>query len=409
MVDFGNACGIMVCMEPSNDNSFGSFSSPTGGDGGVAMGGDAGAASTGGVTPSGMMSGGGVVSGDGLVSGVNNAMPSGNAAPVINGGTPMGSAMPVDSGMQMNYMMPGSNGAQMNYAMPLSSGTGDIVIGDTGKKRKKWWVIGGIAGLVLVIIIIVIVLLSGGLLNWKGVFSGGLKSSFNKFANYVVNGTDSVDDIGEKYSVSNSYYFVTNQKTEEEQKLLYNDTSELLREFVNTYLNANKSEIKQEELLTSSIEDEDQLLEFMKVVYTKKPISNADITSLYVEKGSGVKSDELDQYYDFTGLKENKYASGFQSVLDSYISSWIAILGTYQSSGCLDKYIDYVCVNNIADEAVVAKIESYDEEMRNAMSDLQFYYGRTDDFVANVFIINALLNNRSIESTNTVTGGNNAE
>ena len=358
VVDFENGYVIMDGMEPSNDNSFGSFG-VSGSGGGV----------PGGVNPGGVGVNSGNASVNPGVSGIN----SGNAG-----------------GMNMNYMM------------PVGSGAGDIVIGEDGStKSKKWLVIcGAIFGIVVV-----------GLLGWLAVESimknsvpstGDLKQSFNKFANYVLSGEELTTEINPELDVFYNYYFTNGVSVDNDRKELYEHTSALFTPFLEMYERTiSKGHFSSDdEKLTAVANDEVQLLEFFSAVYVKPEIAFEDIIDVYGKGGADGVKQYLDDYYH--GDTENPYYSGFSDYLKKWVDWQVKALDVYNSKGCIvDGTIKQSC--SIDSEEDKAKVRGYNKNARNAKTFLDSYYNLSDNYVLNVFVMNALVNNGDV--TLYVTGG----
>ena len=100
-------------------------------------------------------------------------------------------------------MGPAQNGFSSNSAsFPHAYSAGPIVSGgdgavsrpDAGKKKRTWAIIAGVGFLILAVALAVVaVVINGG----RREVSGNIRETFNRYANYVLYGNDSMEDVAD--------------------------------------------------------------------------------------------------------------------------------------------------------------------------------------------------------------------
>lgn len=104
--------------------------------------------------------------------------------------------------------------------------SGDVVLAPEKKSHKKWIIIGVVA-LVLIVILVVAFLIPKGGVN----ISGGAKSAFNRYANYVLYGIDSTDQIGQYNEEMDYLLYDLSDMELSERKAYFAKAGELLDDF----------------------------------------------------------------------------------------------------------------------------------------------------------------------------------
>lgn len=422
VVDFENGYVIMDGMEPSNDNSFGSFG-VSGGGGGVPSGANpvnvgvnpvnAGVNSSG-VNP-------GVVNPQSVNPGVVNpqsANPGGVNPPSVNPGgvspvnadmTPGGAGM-TPGGAGVNPGSVGVNpvntgGMNMNYTMPVGFGTGDIVIGEEkSTKSRKWLVVCGV-------MIGVVVL---GLLGWfvaksimkNGVSStGDLKQSFNKFANYVLSGEELTTEISPELDVFYGYYFTDETYTDEEKVTINKKAEDLFTDFEKVYIGViDKEKItSNDEMLIAFVSDSEKILDFLSVIYMKPRIEVEKIADVYISGGSDSVQEYVDSYYD--ALSGNQYYEEYKNATKKWAGLLVQSLELYNKAGCIvDGKVNWDC--QVASNDTATVMEERIMDYLDVESTLDSYNkNRSKNLVLKVFVMNALINDGDVSKYVTTGGG----
>ena len=267
------------------------------------------------------------------------------------------------------------------------------------KKPKKW--------LIAVIVVVAVAVLAGivalAILKKSGGSStvDDVKNSFYKFANYVLSGEDNSAAITASYNVGDDYYFLVNQNTPENQKKLYANTSKLLKDFKGKYdkLPAGAFGDKSQEI-GQNVDDIVSLFDFMEIVYTKKRLFKLDIRDMYLENGYDGAYNEALAYYGGLNDSENSYIAGFSELFKMWVKDQLDILEDYNKKGCIvDKTVNLQCVYDKVQNAEGEKVESG----FNRQGELNSYYNMNANFIVDIFMVNALMNNESLEGL--VTGG----
>lgn len=285
----------------------------------------------------------------------------------------------------------------------ISSGPADGPVfvggGSTATQGPKKWVIAVVAVVVLAVVAGIVALI---ILKKSGSSTvDDVKNSFYKFANYVLSGEDSSAAITEEYDATDRYYFLANQNTSENQSRLYADTGKLLKDFKGKYdkLPAGAFGDKSQGI-EQNVNDVASLFDFMELVYTKKRLFKPDIRDMYLENGYDGAYNEALAYYGGLNDSENSYVAGFSELFKMWVKDQLDILEDYNKNGCIvDKTVNLQCVYDKVQNAEGEKVESeFDRQ-----GELNRYYNLDANFIVDIFIINALMNNESLEGL--VTGG----
>lgn len=271
--------------------------------------------------------------------------------------------------------------------------------GSTATQGPKKWVIAVVAVVVLAVVAGIVALI---ILKKSGSSTvDDVKNSFYKFANYVLSGEDSSAAIAEEYDATDKYYFLANQNTSENQSRLYADTGKLLKDFKNKYSKLPAGAFgDKSQGIEQNINDVASLFDFMELVYTKKRLFKPDIRDMYLENGYDGAYNEALAYYGGLNDSENSYVAGFSELFKMWVKDQLDILEDYNKKGCIvDKTVNLQCVYDKVQNAEGEKVEPE----FNRQGELNRYYNLDANFIVDIFIINALMNNESLEGL--VTGG----
>lgn len=262
------------------------------------------------------------------------------------------------------------------------------IVTPSGGRRKRWPV---------VILVVMVLAAIGALVAMMVIPRGGggsFREDFLKFANYTINGNAVDQEIEADYDATKSYYFMSHQGTEEEQAALYSETNKLLVEAVASYesIKGDKPYGDNTNIISNLIGNEAQMFEFMKVVYTKPILTEADLISYFNENGKDAAVSYADGYYDLESLSENQYATDFSENYAFWVENEVALIALYRGNSCLgDDYLDVVCMLE-KDEEMQSKAKEYSQNVQDVSGSMKYYYNLSDSFVYNVFLINKLVN-----------------
>lgn len=286
----------------------------------------------------------------------------------------------------------------MGYAgVPASTGTGDIVLAPE-KKSKKWWIVGGVVGVLLLGIVIMIMFIWPN--NKVGGRDGDMKSSFNRFANYVLYGEETVDEIDSALDTSYEYYFNNNSNNDE----TYERINGLYDVFLNNYNNQGKQGL--DDNTNAWVNSEKEMLNFMTALYPKKRITVLSLLDSYME-GGHVKADEFASNYYVFNNNTSFYVERFSEDYNAWVDAALAFLDYYYNNGCLRNWgADYDCMIAKNSEAVIGEMDKRKDALKNASTVLDYHYSFSDDFVLGVYVLNAYINGGDVSDY--VTGGDDA-
>ena len=329
-------------MDPKqNNDSFGSLSS--GGNGPVAGGAGAGSApvDTGGVS-GGATSGGVVGAGaPGAIGTPANGMPVGTVGagtPAAVGGNTLfpgtvgaggatgtggvgtngvgtgavgtgatgvdgagfGSTMGANPVAANPFGQAGANSGQANAifgqgntgsAAPIGSATSDVVIGGGAQQKpKKALVIGAIVAVVLIVVGLIVGIMfgrGGGSSDDGQVNTADQKAAFNSYANYVMFGEDSSEDLTEEKMSEYSVYFETLGDNEDAIIKYTLEANKKFGELQSTYSSDNWYE----QLALSNMQDYFQVYPSVQVLTLK------EISELYTSNGREAVEALIDSRY----------------------------------------------------------------------------------------------------------------
>ena len=431
---FKSTYGIMVKMDPSKNNSFGS--SDSGGINPSNVGTPNDATSAGGGSAVNPMPDSAVASNPApnvvstdnsapSVVSMNNAVPNDmsnnmgqvGSAPMNNarrfGSVPTGSmpssSMPISS--TPTNPMATNTFSMMSGSMPVASGTGDIVLTkDSGSKNpKKWWLVGGIAGAVVVVILVVFAIMGVG--GSFGAKATDLRSAFNIYANYFLTGeaknedlpdsdetsmlsleleyddADEVENDGEnedEIEIVENGDEVDDEESvddESEDSFFYKNVGKdesagyraNLKEYFETFYGYYTDTWQDNEEAMNLIEEHRVLFDFMMIYYENDDLSERDIIKAYNDGGEGAAKEYVNAIANSFENLEDIYGNNYYNLVIRYGLSEIALVKKYKELGCLlDEEINYECLDDNEEvEKLATTVTEYDYRMARLLNDVE--------------------------------------
>ncbi len=202
----------------------------------------------------------------------------------------------------------------MNTGMPIGSGTGDVVIGGDQKKNQKKMLLVG--GLIALVVLIVVGLVASAIFSRGGGSDGGgsdvanQKSAFNSYANYVLFGEDSDEDLTEEEIYENSAYF---------------ETLDINEDVITKYtLEANK---KFGELERSYAQDNDpywqtaftDMSDFFQKLPSALPLTVKELSDAFASGGRSGAEELIDRRYSTSDYSSDE--DGLSSMFLDYLDA----------------------------------------------------------------------------------------
>ena len=295
------------------------------------------------------------------------------------------------AGLSIGQSRQPTGGRPMNMPVTTPVGGDTILKNDGAGSNKKSLIIGGvIAGAIILVLVVVFAVVMGNNGGGSNSNSGVLDSvSFNRLINYVTTGEESEAEITSVYDDSESYYFSSDFESEEIKESVYDKTKDLLDKFAGNYQNG---EIQSLNGLVKTVKN---MYDFMYIVDLKAPISEPDATKKIIENGETSATEELLAYYDFSNLSDNSYADSFYGAYANWVNALVDEVRFFRNYNCVsDSYMVLSCVANKG-EKIVAEWNEVKKKVKDSYEAWGAYLGNADDFVANIYAINDLLQGKS--------------
>jgi len=261
---------------------------------------------------------------------------------------------------------------------------GDIVLPASGSPKK------GRKGLVFLILVFVLVLGGGGYLYFSSSFrySGDIRESFNKYANFLLYGKESTEDMNAEYSFTEDYY-VIQQINDRDHFADFISKSNSLRDAVNKHIetlesNKNNDIIVQWNILIKKSQ-------FVEVYYAKDFLGYSSIESYYVENGAEKTKEFVVNYYT-NNYKENDYLNSLIDYNTQRGNAVVERLEIFNSLGCISKVEDLACFEQRANDEQKASADALYATFRENNVEYLKYESFYDDFIASIFVLNDILN-----------------
>lgn len=286
--------------------------------------------------------------------------------------------------------------SQMSSQPTVTSGSGDIIL-DSGGGKSKGKIILAVIGVIVLIVVIVIAFMYGS--SFMGAQKNSeLRVKFNRYANYVLYGEESDEEIDSDLYLNYDYYFSNNDLDDEGRREMYDRVDELFSAFLEEYEGIDNLETitDDEGLLEERVESEKQLLDFIRVVYIKDYLNSYDVYGMYIFDGREAALSDAKSYYEFPDMEDNQYVIDFVEDYDYWVDNTIKMLDLYNNNGCIyENTIDHGCMNGKSDE-VLNELSEVKEAVLDGEEYVEYYYGLSNDYILNMFVINALMNDGDV-------------
>lgn len=259
--------------------------------------------------------------------------------------SPMGQEQSIVSNSFSQPMSPmGMNMNMMNQSIPMSDDTGDIILNtDEGKKSKKWWIVGGVLGLVAIAAAVAVGLWLKPW-EWSGRnddsgFKETIKESFDKYANYLVNGRVSKEPLEEEYIYGRSYALGRAINT------LDYDYFEKLADYWSDFWQMYDN---QDVIAVDGIIRQNDMMDFMITYYKEAYITDYDLLKRYNNEGSDVIRSYISREYEKLEKMEYGLADDFAIAMKNKLLSQIDLYDIYAQGGCIiEDRLDYDCIDSL--------------------------------------------------------------
>ena len=210
----------------------------------------------------------------------------------------------------------------------FSSDSGDIIINSAPKSTKK------IAPGIIALIVIVIILLFAGIafliINRNNGGSGSaapsaIKEAFNSYANYVLYGKDSTEDIED---ITNSDVVITPyfESLNDDEKAQYITTAtEKYNNFINLYYAEDRN--------LDDLVDTNPLDDYFQSFPRIKILSEQDVLDLYNQYGKSEATQKIKDNYNIANVSNNiaVYIDDSEELSNAYLD----IIANIDAAGCI--------------------------------------------------------------------------
>ncbi|MDO5451878.1 MAG: hypothetical protein Q4F56_02205 [Candidatus Saccharibacteria bacterium] len=223
---------------------------------------------------------------------------------------------------------------------------------------------------VLIVLAVLLVVAGGGFLLWRSLSSGNggqlfgmdsIRSSFNEYANYLLNGEKSTIDIGEIGDFEESYFgrAIMNEETQIDYYVN-------LKDYYENFLN-NVNERNDENKYDGGFLDSYGIrLNFVVTYYTEDSLTFDSILGAYSKGGEAAAKDLIEErakVYDSFGQIYDFY---YQDLLKDWANGILASIAYYDGLGCLGAdEVNYDCVMERGNDEA--------EEILETTSDSDYY------------------------------------
>lgn len=243
---------------------------------------------------------------------------------------------------------------------PVVSGEGDVVLAPSngGGKKRRWPIV--------VAIVLFVVAIGAGVGAWiasQPWGSGGSGDNIlRKYANYVINGDENNNDIGDGY-VANRVYFIADQVYNAEETEF-----DLFYENANNLINVSLDVYKDDDVADFLVEQRNML----GVFYIYKKYDGKITMSDYLEGDYSLLVSEIDIVAESLKQSTNSYVIIYIEDILKLTELIAQLEQIYYNAGCSSKDIDELLACDIPAENVSGYIEKSAEidKVRGEMSDM---------------------------------------
>lgn len=263
--------------------------------------------------------------------------------------------------------------------------------GGPSRGPKKGLIIGGLLVVVLLIVGLVVGMNMMGNKGGNNAVSGGDKNVFNDLINYVTSGTESNADVTDEYDAANEYYFLNGRENEEQKKEIYDETKTLLDDFVNSYKDGDDG------ALNNLVKSTKEQFDFMYKMDLIEKNTGTKIIEDAVKNGKEKAKQNAMNYYNFSGLKDNTYVSGFLESYESWVDALLNQVDFYQANACVsDVFIMVDCISGKNDENLKNEATEISNNVADLYQNMTGYYDMARGYIANIYNINDILNGNAV-------------
>lgn len=288
-----------------------------------------------------------------------------------------GTTSPVPTNSDAVPPAPANTNGMMNSgttpSTPIASGGGDIVLSSGPEKKSR-------KGLVVIIVVVAILLIVGGLIAMiffsnqpKTVKQGTAQSEFNRYANYLINGEDSPEELKENTDESGEegapvIYSMVEFDEEGESALYMQQLESLWDGFINVSGNFT---------LSNGLTNEDYIsrLNFL-VLYVNNgdEMSENKITEMVFSKNLDEINEAIEKYTNTYRNYEFLEATNFASSLTGLYEQIAEMTNELKEAGCIDSAGEQTCPDESYDE-IERKYDlvSYYHDMLNDITSIMDY------------------------------------
>ncbi len=246
--------------------------------------------------------------------------------------------------------------------------TGDIKLTSTHPKKSKKGLIIGLIVFVIILITVGTIFVVSYIQSQSGANihkdSVAIQNKFNKYANYVLYGEDSVEQI-QDFKAENVYAIDENINNNSFLKNANNLYSAFLEDFIGSDYDGKVST----SLLSTN--------EYYNFLIWKNDFSEIDKTELlqiYMDKGLGVAKDYIKNYYNDVD-HSNSLVELFAKYDSEYAIYMVEEWAIYDEKGCRqDKSYDTTCIMNITNDE---KIQNFAKHLYELEASINYLIPQT--------------------------------
>ena len=224
--------------------------------------------------------------------------------------------------------------------------TGDIVLAASGKKAKKW---------PFVVLGLVVFAALAAMGAWMMTRGGGeeetIRGKFNVYANYILYGEESNNELTSTYDAENSYKIedILNDSGIEEQRSYFAKVTEYWKNFVDDYNtstdtgDADNLEYVVDTYINLSVKN----LEFLTQYVNLEKLSAEMIMTMYLANGKEYVENYIAQQYKNFIDSENSLMQEYAGYEMEYLQITIDQMEMLENAGCVTNgTIDDECANS---------------------------------------------------------------
>lgn len=251
---------------------------------------------------------------------------------------------------------------------PAAPNMGDIILSDTPPQKSKKGLIIGLIVFVIILITVGTIFVVSYIQSQSGANihkdSVAIQNKFNKYANYVLYGEDSVEQI-QDFKAENVYAIDENINNNSFLKNADNLYSAFLEDFIGSDYDGKVST----SLLSTN--------EYYNFLIWKNDFSEIDKTELlqiYMDKGLGVAKDYIKNYYNDVD-HSNSLVELFAKYDSEYAIYMVEEWAIYDEKGCRqDKSYDTTCIMNITNDE---KIQNFAKHLYELEASINYLIPQT--------------------------------